>query len=48
MLRSPNFEDHPKLYMNYFADLNDLRTMIEGIRMVSRDSYFWEDGKIIE
>lgn len=34
MLRSPKFSDHPKIHLNYFADLNDLRTMVEGVRLV--------------
>nr|XP_021182555.2 glucose dehydrogenase [FAD, quinone] [Helicoverpa armigera] len=36
MLRSPNFADHPKIHLNYFADLNDLRTMVAGVRMVEK------------
>ncbi|CAH1643572.1 unnamed protein product [Spodoptera littoralis] len=36
MLRSPNFTDHPRIHLNYFADPNDLRTMIEGVRMVQK------------
>lgn len=35
-LRSSNFADHPKIHMNYFADLNDLRTMVAGVRMVQK------------
>lgn len=35
MLRSANFSDHPKIHLNYFDDIHDLLTMVEGVRLVS-------------
>ncbi|XP_037300613.1 glucose dehydrogenase [FAD, quinone] isoform X2 [Manduca sexta] len=36
MLRSGHFADHPKIYPNYFDDLNDLRAMVDGVRLVQQ------------
>ncbi|XP_028035843.1 glucose dehydrogenase [FAD, quinone]-like [Bombyx mandarina] len=34
MLRSSNFFDHPRIQPNYFSDLNDLKAMVQGVRMI--------------
>lgn len=36
MLRSANFSDHPKINPNYFDDIHDLQTMVEGVRWVEK------------